>query len=81
MPGVTSVRLLQRYGPDAMSVLDAEERRRFLDAEGGRTTMRSWPGNCCIGSSEPELYERLIAGERLNPEISKWLPEVVWQRG
>ena len=52
-----------------MSVLDDEERCRFLDADGRPhdDSKLAWE---LLYRLEPELYERLIAGERLHPEIS-----------
>ncbi len=72
--GVDDRPLLQRYGPDAIAMLDTEERRRFFDADGrpldeGRL---AWE---LLYRLEPALYERLIAGERLNPGIVRWLPQ------
>ena len=66
--------MLQRYGPDAVSVLDDEERRRFLD-DAGRPLDHARLAWELLYRLEPGLYERLIAGERLHPAISKWLPE------
>jgi len=65
---------VQRYGPEAIAVLDAEERCRFLDADGRpRDPARlAWE---LLYRLEPDLYERLIAGERLHPAIIQWLPE------
>ncbi len=55
-------------------MLDAEERCRFLDADGRPLddAKLAWE---LLYRLEPGLYERLIAGERLNPAIAKWLPE------
>lgn len=71
--GVSDRPLLQRYGEDSISVLDAEERRRLFDADGRpRDNVRlQWE---LLYRLEPVLYERLIAGERLNPAIVEWLP-------
>jgi SAM-dependent methyltransferase len=71
--GVDDRPLLQRYGPEAISVFDAEERCRFFDADGrplDEVRLR-WE---LLYRLEPALYERLIAGERLNPSIVEWLP-------
>ena len=71
--GVDERPLLRRYGPAAISVLDAEERRRFLNADGRpRDEARLlWE---LLYRLEPDLYARLIAGERLHPAIVEWLP-------
>lgn len=71
--GVDDRPLLQRYGPDAISVLDAEERRRIFDAD-GRPLDEVRLGWELLYRLEPALYDRLIAGERLNPGIVEWLP-------
>lgn len=72
--GVSDRPLLQRYGEDSISVLDAEERRRFFDAD-GRPRDRARLHWELLYRLEPVLYERLIAGERLNPAIVEWLPK------
>jgi SAM-dependent methyltransferase len=80
--------LTQRYSCDDLGVFDQSEQDRFLTpfrdlaeaALGGDE--RAWSE---IGPhlaweifyrKEPELYERLIAGERIHPEVLERLPRV-----
>lgn len=65
--------LSERYGPDALEVFDAGERKRFLDADGRPRDAHQLPWEI-LYRLEPELYDRLIAGERLHPAILGWLP-------
>jgi len=54
-------------------VFDAEERARFLDPEGRPRHPEQLPWEL-LYRLEPELYARLVAGERLHPAIIDWLP-------
>jgi SAM-dependent methyltransferase len=71
-----TVELTQRYSAEDVRVFSAEERARFLP--GGASDER-------IGRSlafellyrlEPELWERLVAAERIHPAVLEWLPRV-----
>jgi SAM-dependent methyltransferase len=66
--------LPERYGPQAASVFDAEERRRFYGPDGRPTDPErlNWE---LLYRLEPALYERLIAGEHIHPGAVQWLPE------
>lgn len=65
--------LRDRYARDAVRVFDARERCHFLDA-GGRphdADALAWE---LLYRIEPDLYARLVAGERLHEAILEWLP-------
>lgn len=64
----------QRYSEADVSVLTEDEVKRF--APGAATDPRTDP---CLAWEllyrlEPELYERLVAAERLHPGVLAWLP-------
>jgi SAM-dependent methyltransferase len=68
------VELRRRYSPAEVGVLSEDEARRF--APGGTADPRSdvtlaWE---LLYRLEPELYERLVAAERLHPGVLAWLP-------
>lgn len=65
--------LPERYAKDALLVLDADERARFLD-EGGRPRHPEQLPWELLYRIEPDLYARLVAGERLHEGILEWLP-------
>jgi hypothetical protein len=66
-----SLRSIQaRYGPDDLSLLTQAERERFRDDD-------RWLAWELLYRKEPDLYERLIAGERIHPAVLEWLPERV----
>jgi SAM-dependent methyltransferase len=59
--------LVDRYSHEDLEVFTPEERARFGD------DIR----NCAwelLYRKEPELYERLVAGERVHPAVLEWLP-------
>jgi SAM-dependent methyltransferase len=68
--------LTRRYGVDDIRVFSAAERARFLP----RGTIDS-PIDRSLAFEllyrlEPELYERLVAAERIHPAVLEWLPPV-----
>ena len=68
--------LTQRYRVDDVRVFSAAERARFLQ---GRTP--DMPIDRSLSFEllyrlEPELYERLVAAERIHPAVLEWLPRV-----
>lgn len=63
-----------RYSDAALTVLDAEDRRRLLDQDGSPRCPDELPWEL-LYRIEPELYARLVAGERLHQGILEWLPE------
>ena len=81
--------LVERYRPQDLAVFTPEERRRFLgpidprllslvdeDPEAWRTVAPkvAWE---LLYRIEPDLYDRLIAGEHLHPGILGWLPAAI----
>jgi SAM-dependent methyltransferase len=71
--------LVDRYGPGDLSAFTLEERERFLGPLDGAPWESVGPavGWELLYRREPELYDRLVAGERLHPGILAWLPERV----
>jgi SAM-dependent methyltransferase len=71
--------LVRRYGPEHLAAFTDEERERFLGPlEGGSwETVGPAVGWELLYRVEPELYDRLVAGERLHPGILDWLPDHV----
>jgi SAM-dependent methyltransferase len=73
-PVSRTTELTRRYGAEEIRVLSPAERARFLPCG---------PSNAPIDRSlafellyrlEPELWERLVAAERLHPAVVEWLP-------
>jgi SAM-dependent methyltransferase len=60
--------LLARYSPEDLELLDADERKRFTPDD-------RWLAWELLYRKEPELYERLVAGERINPRVLDALPD------
>ena len=68
--------LTRRYGVDDLGVFSPAERARFLPS--GATGMpfdRSLSFEL-LYRLEPDLYERLVAAERIHPAVLHWLPSV-----
>lgn len=78
--------LASRYSPDDLALFDDDERRRFLDPlgpdadaalAGDRRAFRriarhvGWE---LLYRKEPELWERLVRGERLHPDVLARIP-------
>ncbi len=61
--------LVGRYGQEDLELLNTEERRRFID---DAPESLAWE---ILYRKEPELYERLIAGERIHPRVLDALPD------
>jgi SAM-dependent methyltransferase len=68
--------LRRRYTVADLSVLTADERRRFVgrDADPQSNLVLAWE---LLYRLEPELYDRLATVERLHPGVLRWLPEAV----
>jgi len=68
--------LVERFGPTDLDVFTAEERDRFVGPLDGASWETVGPavGWELLYRREPELYDRLVAGERLHPGILDWLP-------
>ena len=62
-----------RYRAGAVRIFDPDERARFLDASGAprHADQLAWE---LLYRLEPDLYARLVAGERLHEGILRWLP-------
>ncbi len=82
MPPAPPPELVRRYGPEHLGAFTSEEQARFLGPLGvsvadapsawGRVgPALAWE---LLYRVEPELYDRLVAGERLHPGILDWLP-------
>ncbi|MBJ7593705.1 MAG: class I SAM-dependent methyltransferase [Candidatus Dormibacteraeota bacterium] len=71
---VADAALLQRYSKDAALVFDADERARFLDDHGCPRYPDELPWEL-LYRIEPDLYARLVEGERLHQGILEWLPD------
>lgn len=71
--------LVARYGPDDLAAFTDEERERFLGRLAGEPWEVVGPAVAweLLYRTEPELYDRLVAGERLHPGIRSWLPQRV----
>lgn len=88
-PAATPRGLFKRYLPDDLAVFTPDERRRFLGQIDRSMLARihedpaAWEVVAAevawelLYRIEPDLYARLIAGERLHPGILSWLPAVI----
>jgi SAM-dependent methyltransferase len=63
--------LVSRYGPRDLEVFTPAERARFGDTIDEDV---AWQ---LLYRLEPDLYERLITGERIHPDVLDWLPHHV----
>jgi SAM-dependent methyltransferase len=79
--------LMRRYRPEDLAVLTPQERERWIspfvaDATDADEVRRAWPAIRpalaweLLYRLEPDLYERLIAGERIHSGIVARLPRV-----
>ncbi|MGH2771725.1 MAG: class I SAM-dependent methyltransferase [Actinomycetota bacterium] len=79
--------LLSRYRPEHLAMFSEEEKRRFLAGvdpavvaaagsdEEAWSTVAEALGWELLYRVEPQLYHRLVAGEKIHPGILEWLPE------
>jgi SAM-dependent methyltransferase len=82
MPPAPPPELVRRYAPEHLGVFTPEELARFLGPLGvsvaGAPSAWDRVGPALVWELlyrvEPELYDRLVAGERLHPGILDWLP-------
>jgi len=65
--------LTERYIAAAVGIFDPGERARFLDESGAPRNPDQLPWEL-LYRIEPDLYARLVAGERLHEGILHWLP-------
>jgi SAM-dependent methyltransferase len=85
MPAPPPPELLRRFGPEHLAAFTREELERFLGplGVGVSEAAEAWdlvaPALAweLLYRAEPELYDRLVAGERLHPGILAWLPRDV----
>jgi SAM-dependent methyltransferase len=82
-----SAPLVGRYRADDLSLFSGPERDRFLGPHGADGMLAlsgdesAWRRIAphvvweVLYRKEPDLYERLIAGERVHPHVLGWLPE------
>lgn len=74
---VRTGQLLERYTREDVAAISSDDRRRLLIADGAdpqRDADLAWD---LLYRLEPELYDRLVASERLHPNILEWLPNHV----
>lgn len=73
-PVRAGVPLRDRYAPE---IVDEMRRRLRVPAAGGGDAGADDVAWQLLYELEPELYDRLIAGERIHPGISDWLPDTM----
>jgi hypothetical protein len=69
----SSAPLLERYDRQALDAFTVAERAHFAAGD-VITEDTAWQ---LLYRLEPDLYERLTAGERIHPDVLAWLPEHV----
>jgi SAM-dependent methyltransferase len=69
----TGPALTDRYGPGDLDVLEPEARIRYLTATSSENAdpLVAWE---LLYRKEPELYDRLVRGERIHPDVLDALP-------
>jgi SAM-dependent methyltransferase len=68
--------LTRRYSVDDVRVFSAAERARFMPRETIELPIDRSLAFELLYRLEPELYERLVAAERIHPAVLDWLPRV-----
>lgn len=68
--------LSRRYGLDDVRVFSGEERARFVPSGAIDSPIERSLAFELLYRLEPELYERLVAAERIHPAVLEWLPRV-----
>src|ERR1019366_7759334 len=68
--------LTRRYSVDDLHVFSAAERARFLPGGTSNLPIDRSLSFELLYRIEPELYERLVAAERIHPAVLEWLPRV-----
>ena len=68
--------LTQRYDADDVSIFSAAERARFLRCGAPDSPIDRSLAFELLYRLEPELWERLVAAERIHPAVLEWLPRV-----
>jgi SAM-dependent methyltransferase len=76
MTASRSVELMRRYGEEDLRVFSSPERVRLrCDGSAAARIDRSLAFEL-LYRLEPELYDRLVAAERIHPAVLGWLPRV-----
>ena len=65
--------LTRRYSVDDVSVFSAAERARYLPGGTSDSAIERSLAFELLYRLEPELYERLVAAERIHPAVLQWL--------
>src|SRR5919108_3213753 len=76
-PSRQQLPLRMRYSTADLGVLTEEEARRFVRAGAGDPQADDCLAWQLLYRLEPELYDRLVSGERLHPGVLDWLPHSV----
>jgi SAM-dependent methyltransferase len=71
-----TVELTQRYSAEDVRVFSAAERARFLPGWTSDGRIERSLAFELLYRLEPELWERLVAAERIHPAVLEWLPRV-----
>lgn len=66
--------LVARYGPSDLDLLEPGARRRFVPEGAGWETVAPQVAWELCYRKEPELYDRLVAGEAIHPAVVARLP-------
>ena len=71
-----TIELTQRYSVSDLRVFSSAERARFLPSGTSDPPIDRSLSFELLYRLEPELYERLVAAERIHPAVLEWLPSV-----
>ena len=70
------IELTQRYSISDLRIFSSAERLRFLPSGTSDPPIDRSLAFELLYRLEPELYERLVAAERIHPAVLEWLPSV-----
>ena len=73
-PVSRATELLRRYSAEDTRVFTPEERARFLPCGASNASIDRSLAFELLYRLEPELWERLVAAERIHPSVIDWLP-------
>lgn len=71
-----TIELEQRYSVSDVGIFSPAERARFIPSGTPDLPLDRTLGFELLYRLEPELYERLVAAERIHPAVLDWLPSV-----
>src|ERR1700726_4256238 len=71
-----TIELAQRYDVSDVGIFSPAERARFLPSGSPDLPIDRSLSFELLYRLEPELYERLVAAERIHPAVLEWLPRV-----